>query len=937
MRRNLLAFAAVIALAGPIIAHAATPAWAQTASDIAPDPAVRFGVLPNGMRYAIMKNATPAGQTSIRLRIGSGSLEENDDQQGLAHVLEHMAFQGSTHVPRGEMIKILERNGLAFGPDTNAQTGWTQTVYMLDLPKSDPALIDTGLMLMRETASELIIDPKALETERGVVLSEERLRDTPEYRALKAQINLLAHGQRITDRYPIGLVPVIKNAPASLVRDFYRANYQPERATLIVIGDFDPAEIEAKIKAKFSDWAPAGPAAADPDLGQVAKRGLTVSLVDVPGAQSLTYIAWARPYDASPDSKAKRHREIVENLALAVLNRRLGRLATEPNPPFLAADASFENLLHSTKVAVIEGATSPGAWRPALTTIEQEVRRLTTYGVSQAEVDQESAQTRAQLVNAVAGAHTRPTPELASGLVESADENLVFTEPATDLALYDEAVKGVTPEEVDAAARQIFAGAGPLVELETPTPVEGGEKTVADAYAASAATQVAAPAVQKTIVWPYTSFGPPGAVKARAEIADLGATVVRFANGVALTVKPTDFRKDQTMVTVAIGHGREDLPADRATPLWAAPAFIEGGFEALDHEDSERALAGRLYSAKLSVTDSAFQLQGTTRPADFATQMQVLAAYVAHPGYRTEAFERFRQGWLSALPQLAATPEGVLGRDLEQLLHAGDNRWGTPSQAELTAAKPADLKALLAGPLADAPIEITIVGDITVDEAIKQVAATFGALPARPAPDVKSGAPTVFPAPDAAPLVESDGGRPDQAIAVAAWPVTDFYQNMRQARADILAGDVLENRLIDRVRNAEGATYSPGVNVALSETFRRYGRSLAYVEMPPQKLPGFYADLAELAADMHAKGITADELERARNPHVSSIQKAMLTNEYWLQRLEGSIADPRRLDLIRTTLPDYASLTAADVQAAAARDFDAAKTWKLEIKAPGAP
>jgi zinc protease len=314
----------------------------------------------------------------------------------------------------------------------------------------------------------------------------------------------------------------------------------------------------------------------------------------------------------------------------------------------------------------------------------------------------------------------------------------------------------------------------------------------------------------------------------------------------------------------------------------------------------------------------------------------VLAAYVAHPGYRTEAFERFRTGWLNELPQLAATPEGVLGRDLDHLLHSGDDRWGTPSEAELKAAKPADLRALLAGPLAAGPIEITIVGDVTVDDAIKQVAATFGALPDRPAPGLKEGAPAVFPSPDAKPIVEADGGRPDQAVAVAAWPVTDFYQNMHEARADILAGDVLEIRLLERLRNTEGATYSPSVSVALSETFRRYGHSLAYVEMPPQKLPGFYADLAELTADMREHGITADELERARNPHVASLKKAMQTNEYWLQRLEGSVADPRRLEIIRTTLPDYAALTAADVQAAAARAFDAAKVWKLEVKAPEA-
>ena len=201
MRRILLAFVAAAALAGPAAAPATTPSWAQDRSDIAPDPGVRFGVLPNGMRYAIMRNTTPTGQTAIRLRIGSGSLEESDNQQGLAHVLEHMAFEGSTHVPRGEMIKILQRDGLAFGPDTNAQTGWTQTVYMLDLPGASPSLIDTGLMLMRETASELLIDPAALETERGVVLSEERLRDTPQYRATKAQIDLFAQNQRVTERF----------------------------------------------------------------------------------------------------------------------------------------------------------------------------------------------------------------------------------------------------------------------------------------------------------------------------------------------------------------------------------------------------------------------------------------------------------------------------------------------------------------------------------------------------------------------------------------------------------------------------------------------------------------------------------------------------------------------------------------------------------------
>jgi zinc protease len=933
------ALAAILILGGSAFAAPApTAAWPQAASDLPADPAVRFGVLPNGMRYAVMKNATPAGQTSLRLRIGSGSLEESDAEQGLAHVLEHMAFKGSTHVPAGEMIKILERKGLAFGPDTNAETEWSQTVYMLDLPHSDADTLATGLMLMRETASELLIDPQALETERGVVLSEERLRDTPEYRAEKAQIDLLAHGQLATQRFPIGKVDVVKTAPASLVRQFYEANYRPDRATLIVVGDFDPAAMEAQIKARFSDWAPVGSATAAPDLGQVEKRGLTVKVVDLPGASTQTQIGWARPYDDSPDSAAKRRRDTVEGLALAVLNRRLGKLAQADHPPFINAEAGFQNLLHSDKVAVVEAVSAPDAWRPALSAIDQEVRRLTQFGVGEDELAREITQYRAGLVNAVAGAGTRPTPELVSSLVDAVDADDVFTSPADDLALFDADVKAITPAEVDAAAKAVFAGAGPLIELATPIAVPGGEAAVAEAYAKSQATPVTAQAAQAAIAWPYASFGPPGKVVQRTDIPDLGAVRVRFANGVGLTVKTTDFRKDQILVDVNLGGGRAGLPTNGPNAAWATPAFVAGGFKALSLEDSQRALAGKIYGTEFSVANSAFELHGATRPEDLATQLQVMAAQVADPGFRPEAFERVKTAFLAALPQLAATPDGVISRDLEALLRNGDPRWAFPSEAQIVAAKPADLRAVLAPALASSPMEVTIIGDIPADKAIAEVAATLGALPARPTSAKPSAADlhVRFPAPTAQPVTRTDTGRPDQAVAVVAWPLTDFYADMPATRAAMLAGEVLQNRVLDEVRIKQGATYSPQVEVSFSETFPGYGFAFVMVEMPPAKIPGFYADVARITADMATGGVTADELERARNPRVAGIRKAQLTNEYWLSRLAGSIADPRRLDVIRTTLPDYAKVTAADIQAAARKWFVADKAWKLVVSAAGA-
>jgi zinc protease len=894
---------------------------------------VRFGVLPNGMRYAIMRNATPAGQTALRLRIGSGSLEESDDEQGLAHVLEHMAFRGSTHVPADEMIKILERKGLAFGPDTNAETEWTQTVYMLDIPHTDAKTLDTGLMLMRETAGNLLLDPKALETERGVVLSEERLRDTPNYRAEKAQLDLFLHGQLAAERFPIGTIDVIKTAPASLVRTFYDQNYRPDRTTLVAVGDFDPAAVEAQVKTLFSDWKPVGPPTAEPDLGAVAQRGLTVRSVQVPGASTRAVIACARPYDGSPDTAAKERRETIENLGLAVLNRRLGRLAQGEHPPFLSASSAFENLFDSAKIAVVEATSASADWRTSLTAAETQVRELVANGVGADELDREIRDYRASLQNALAGAATRPTPTLADELVRTIDEDEVFTPPSEDLSTFDDAVRGLTPDEVDAAIKRVFAGSGPLVELAGPDAVP--EATVAQVFEAAEDAPLAARAAQATVTWPYTRFGAPGAVAQRRTLADLDVTQVTFANGVRLTVKPTQLRKDQILISVDVGAGRLALPKDRSVNVWSAGAFVPGGFGKLSVEDSAQALAGKLYGVTFGVTDEAFRFTGATRPQDLPTQLQVMTAYLTDPGYRPEAFERLRASYLNALPQLEATPGGVFRRDAGALLASGDARFAFPTREALLAAKPGDVRALLEQPLAQGRIEVTMVGDVTVDEAIAQVAATFGALPPRPLETPADAAATepAFPAPTAEPVLRYDTGRPDQAVAVLVWPATGFFGDMKTSRAAILAGEVLGNRLLDKVRIAEGSTYSPETSVDMSQTFPDYGYILNMVEMPPAVIPGFFQSVSSIAADLAATPISADELARAKNPRLAGLRRSQLTNEYWLGDLDDSQADPRRIALIRSTFPDYEAVTPADIQAVAKRWFRADKAWELVVRA----
>src|SRR5579864_2224737 len=403
--RLAIAAAAAAALAVATLAAHAQPAarapiraWPQASSDLAADPGVRFGVLPNGMRYAIMRNATPPGQASLRLRFDVGSLMERDDQQGLAHFLEHMAFNGSANVPtRGEMVEDLERLGLAFGADTNAQTSFDSTVYKFDLPKADTPSVDTSLMLLREIAGNLTLDQHAMDQERGVILSEERQRDVPAYRVTKTRSEFLMQGLRPPARFPIGLVPVIQTAQRDLIADIYHRYYRPERATLVAIGDFDPAEMEAKIKARFGDWLGQGPAGDDPDLGRVASRGPDFKVALEPGAPATMDIAWVGPPDLSPDTQAKRRRQLIERLGLAVLNRRLATLSRAVDPPFLGAAALHGDELRAEQITAIDVNVAPDQWKSGLAAAEAEVRRILDYGVRPDELAREITEEDAQL------------------------------------------------------------------------------------------------------------------------------------------------------------------------------------------------------------------------------------------------------------------------------------------------------------------------------------------------------------------------------------------------------------------------------------------------------------------------------------------------------------------------------------------------------------
>lgn len=922
---------AALALAGaPAIAPAMQSAtWPQARSDLPANPAVLFATLPNGMRYAILRNAVPAGRVSIRLRIDSGSLNENDAQQGLAHFLEHMAFRGSTHVESGEAWRTLERLGLSVGADANASTDFTQTVYKFDIPSVDGAKLDTALMLMRETASELTLSDAAFEAERPVVLSEERGSAGPGRERSLADLDLLFHGQRAASRLPIGKADLLRTTGPAPLRQYYRDFYRPERATLIVVGDIDPHDVEARIKAHFASWTNATAPVPDADTGTPAARGIAVRVLAAPGLTPRLSMAWVRPYDDSRRDKARLRRFTAETLAMNILSRRLYAFAASENSPFAGASAGVSNQIRSGLITTMGALIKPDQWQRALQALVIARRQITaSSGVSRADLDTAIGAFRASLQTRAASLSTRASNALADELVATVNQEDVFTSDTDDVGLFDEIAATLTPEEVAAAARAAFTGGGPLILLSGPTAI-ASERDIRKALA-DAETMPTSTIQVTTKAWPFTHFGAPGTVVERKPIADLDFTAVRFANGARLNVKQTALVKDQILISVRFGAGRQSLRKDRPPIEWAMSGWMAGGLKGLGLAEQQQIFAGKVHSEAATVDDDAFVESAATRPQDFDLQMQLLTAYMIAPAWRADSFDRVRSLLAGMLPQFDTSPAGVMRRELPLLLHAGDRRWASPTAAEVATTHVEDARAMLDPALAAGALEITIVGDIAVDRAIDTVAATFGALPPRRDFERVTGA-VAFPRPSPAPITLHHNGRADQGLAFVAWPTADLYADPQRARALDMLAHVINQRLFDQVRVAQGATYSTAASASASDIYPGYGYLATFAETPPDKVQRFYDTLDAIVADLKAAEISPDELARVRTPMIEQLATARRTNGYWASRINGSQADPRKLTLVRTVEDAIRKTSAADLRRVAQDYLVPARIWRLRI------
>ncbi|WP_221031019.1 M16 family metallopeptidase [Actomonas aquatica] len=924
-RRLPTLFAVVAGLLLGLCATARAADFTHEESDLPADESVRYGKLPNGLRYALMPNTEPRERTALRLLVETGSLQETEDQLGLAHFLEHMAFNGSEHYPPGTLIEFFQRMGMNFGADTNAFTSFDRTVYMIDLPDSTEQHLNEGLLVFRDYAGGMLLLDEEIEKERGIILSEKRTRDSVQWRSFLAELNFFYGDTRIANRLPIGEADVLSSAPRAEFADYYDTWYRPDRMTVVAVGDFDIDLVERLITEQFSDLTARGPARLDPPADTAPDAdGVKVLYHHEPEAGNVTVgIQISTPYTEEPDTAATRIQDLPRDLALAMLNRRLSELAKQEGAPFSSGSASAGSFYKVADSASIELRTLPDQWPAALTVAENELRRALQYGFQEPELREVIAGMRNGLEQSVRRAPTRRSSGLAMSILSAVADDNVFTTPQTNYDLFMPALDMVSIEACNAAFRELWNVDHRYVTVIGNTGTEqtdAPEGKVRELFAAAQAAPVEAPPEIEEAAFAYTDFGPSGEVYSREYVEDLDLTLVEFANRVRLNVKKTDFSAQSISMSIRVGTGQLSEPIDQpGLGVYTSNTFTLGGLGKHSADDLRRILAGKNVGVGFGVQSDAFVLSGGTTPDDLLLQLQLAAAYLVDPGFRPEADRQMRKAIAQYYTQLAHNPQGPLQTEVPRLLANGDSRFGLPPQEVLDQRNLTEARSWLMSEFAQGSIEIGIVGDLDVDATIEAVAQTFGALATRgPKPHYAERREVSFPdepfTRDYAVPTEIPKG-----IIALFWPTTDGMDVQVDRRLRVLA-NVLGDRLRLKIREELGGSYSPNAGSSTSDTFPGYGSLSASIVVDPAEAQNLAQVTRDLADDLAENGTNADELERAVLPILTGLKESARTNGYWLGAVLASCQEfPQRLDWARSRYSDNESITVEEISALAAK------------------
>ncbi|MGJ8671533.1 M16 family metallopeptidase [Rubritalea sp.] len=906
------------------VAEGTARAWAQDDSDIPADPKVVYGTLKNGMRYIICKNPLPPKRVSMRLHVDAGSLNEADDQRGVAHFLEHMVFNGTKHFPdASKLIPQMQRLGIAFGAHANAYTSFDETVYMLDLPNIDQKTLDLGFAVMGDFADGALLEEKEIDEERGVIASEKTSRESVGLRMFEKQIDTLFPNSLLGKRLPIGKLSVIESAPRERFVDFYTRFYTPEKMTFVYVGDLDVATAEQRIVDTFGpikNPAKQGPA---PSLGDISTpEGFHVSVfTDKELTETEISIVKSKPHSYQTDDIQKRYESLKMNIASAILNRRFSKIAKQENATITSGSASHYVLFRELEMANIEVTALNNDWKAALPVLENEFRRASLYGFIQSEYDEAVAELINAYQQAVKTAPTRKSDSIASNLVKHVQSDSVYSTPEVDLEVLEENLRKLTVSEVSKAF-QSYWGVSAMdrlnahLILSTQKAPESAAQELKDIYKAQEGIALEKPTNIEVAEFFYTNFGDQNEILENTHTKDLDITQFTFSNGVRVNWKKTDFDKNSISMIASFGTGKAGMQLDKpGLDTLAGAIFINGGLGMHSSEDLKSILAGRNVGVGFGISDDSFTLSGSTTPEDLELQLQLLTAYLTDPGFRPEAERQFDAMLPNVYAQLTHTEQGPMAK-MTQWFSGNDPRFTFPTLEQAQALTSEQVKQWIVPQLENDTIEISIVGDFEEKELIAALSSTLGALPVHKGnAEIPIADRTLTPPNTPTEKTFNFDSEIEKAIAIVLWKAGDATdRDVKKIRRMSILSAILDERMRVELREKLGEAYSPFASSNLSQTFKNYGMIMAYSPGNPSNTEKVGKIIIELADELAKNGATQDELDRTLTPRLGLLEKSLRLNTYWLSTvLDRCQQYPDKLEAARTRDEDYAEISLEEI------------------------
>jgi zinc protease len=860
------------------------------------DPNVKIGKLANGLTYYIHKNALPAKKIQLRLVVNAGSILETPDQQGLAHFMEHMNFNGLKHFPKNDLVNYLQSIGVEFGADLNAYTSFDETVYILPIPADDSVKVEKGFTILEDWAFNALLDTAEINKERGVVLEESRLSKGAGERMQKQYFPELLNGSAYSYRLPIGKDSILSTFKASSLINFYKTWYRPNLMAVVVVGDMDPAEIEKKIIRHFGSYKNPSKLVARPAIIPISERNSNKALILTDKEQPYNilqiynYVEKAKPVKTWGDYRTS----VVEGLFNQMVSQRLSEISQQPNAPFLAAGATFSNFVRGYNSFTSYAVLGDKPAQPAIRALESITESIKKFGFLPAELER----AKVSLLNNAERANKDKDKTLSDRIVGSYVSNFLSGNPILGIEnryqyLTSELAK-ITVEEINALAKRTENKQGFFALLM------GAEKSksslpVADSliYFVTAARAIPAQPYQEKVLAKTLIDRQPVAGKIVQESKDaaLGTTNLTLSNGITVTLKPTDFKNDEIQMDAWRWGGHHVYPiADKMNAQTAATLIRSMGVKDFSPTDLRKFLAGKSVQVTPYMNADDEGIEGRSSVKDLETFFQLVYTYFTQPRKDAALFQNYVSSQKSIMDNMKSIPQAYFSDTLSKVVY--NNHPYTPIMETAASFDQLNLDRVMAiykevFSNADG-LHFTFVGNIDMDK-IKQYITTYlGSLPGSPA---KHNYKDVGLRPAKGPLnIDVKKGAEKQSLVVMQYSGEMAYNKETDLQLAMLS-EVMNIKIIEKLREEMGGIYGGGMQGALSK--RPYEQYDIAVSFPcgPENVDKLVAAFLGIVKDVSDKGIDDKDMAKVKETLKKQYEVQIKNNDYWLQSLSKSFID----------------------------------------------